>query len=143
MNRLLLFLASLLLAASCKIEPQPIAYGSDACHFCHMTIVDRQHASELVTSKGKAFKFDAVECMLYHLQDAPADDKSLFLVSDFNQPGTLLEAASASYLISEKLPSPMGAFLTAFASGADAQKAQEQYGGTLYDWQGLQEHLKP
>ena len=143
MNRLLAILTLLLLAASCKIAPEPIAFGTDACHYCHMTIVDRQHASQLVTGKGKAFKFDAVECLLFHLQDAPADSRALYLVSDFNQPGTLLEAESATYLISENLPSPMGAFLTAFASQPDALEAQKQYGGTLYDWSGLQEHLKP
>lgn len=143
MTRILASLAFLLLFAACKIAPEPIAYGTDACHFCHMTIVDRQHASEVVTGKGKAFKFDAVECMLYHLQDAPADAKALYLVSDFNQPGTFIGADGATYLISENLPSPMGAFLTAFASRPEGEKAMAQYGGTLYDWAGLREHLKP
>lgn len=143
MTRLLASLASLLLFAACKIAPQPIDFGTDACHFCHMTIVDRQHASEVVTGKGKAFKFDAVECLVYHLHDNPVDEKALILVSDFDQPGTFIEAESASYLISEKLPSPMGAFLTAFASPEAGQKALETYGGTLYDWAGLQEQLKP
>lgn len=143
MNRLLVSLASLLLAASCKIAPQPIAFGTDACHFCHMTIVDRQHACELVTGKGKAFKFDAVECLVNHMQDTKMDPEALYLVSDFNQPGTLIGAEDAAYLISENLPSPMGAFLTAFASAQEGQKALEQYGGTLYDWQGLRKHLNP
>lgn len=143
MSRLYTSLALLLLAVSCKIEPQPITYGSDACHFCHMTIVDRQHASELVTGKGKVYTFDAAECMLHFLKDAPPDDNSLLLVSDFNRPGTFIEAESASYLISEKLPSPMGAFLTAFASHTEAEEALQRYGGTLFDWQNLQQHLKP
>jgi len=143
MTRLLPFLALFLLAVSCKIAPQPIAFGTDACHFCHMTIVDRQHASELVTEKGKAFKFDAVECMVHHISELEISPEALLLVSDFNQPGTLIEAESATYLVSERLPSPMGAFLTAFASQQDGQEAQQQYGGSLYDWQGLQKHLNP
>ena len=44
--------------SSCNIQPQPINYGEDACHFCKMNIIDKQHAAQIVTSKGKAFKFD-------------------------------------------------------------------------------------
>lgn len=143
MIRLLPFLALFLLTASCKIAPQPIAFGTDACHFCHMTIVDRQHACELVTDKGKAFKFDAVECMVHHLSQREIAPGALLMVSDFNQPGTLIEAESAAYLISENLPSPMGAYLTAFSSQQDGLEAQKEYGGNLYDWPGLQKHLNP
>lgn len=143
MYRLLSSLALLLLTVSCKIAPQPIAYGTDACHFCHMTIVDRQHASELVTAKGKAFKFDAVECMVFHLQDVTLEEGALTLVTDFNRPGTLIGAENASFLVSENLPSPMGAFLTAFASEAEGQEARQAYGGVLYDWDGIQKKLNP
>ena len=143
MYRLLSSLAMVLLTVSCKIAPQPIAYGTDACHFCHMTIVDRQHACELVTAKGKAFKFDAVECMIFHLQDAAPEEGALTLVTDFNQPGTLIGAENATYLVSENLPSPMGAFLTAFASEAEGHEARQAYGGVLYDWAGIQRNLNP
>ena len=50
--------------AACTVAPVPINFGSDGCHFCKMTIVDKQHAAELVTSKGKAYKYDAIECMI-------------------------------------------------------------------------------
>ena len=58
------FLLIILILVGCKVDPNPIEYGADACHFCSMTIVDRQHAAEFVTKKGKAFKFDATECMM-------------------------------------------------------------------------------
>ena len=143
MKRLLPFLTLLLPVVGCKIAPQPIAFGTDTCHFCHMTIVDRQHACELVTGKGKAFKFDAVECLAHHLIDTEIGPRALLLVSDFNRPGTLIGAGEATFLVSENLPSPMGAFLTAFASAEAGKQAQAEYGGTLYDWQDLQQHLNP
>ena len=40
-----------------------------------MTIVDRQHAAEAVTSKGKVFKFDAIECMVCLLYTSDAADE--------------------------------------------------------------------
>ena len=48
----------------CEVSPQPIDYGNEVCDFCKMTIVDTQHATEIVTKKGKTYKFDASECMV-------------------------------------------------------------------------------
>ncbi len=137
-----LLLISVLFAA-CNVSPQPIAYGSDACHFCNMTIVDKQHASQLVTAKGKAFKYDAVECMIHSLQDEfKSTEMAYYLVSDFNKPGELMDATKASYLVSEKLQSPMGANLSAFLNADSGAKAQEKFTGNLYTWTTIQEHLK-
>lgn len=100
---------------SCNISPQQIEYGTDACHYCNMTIVDRQHSAQLVTTKGKAYKYDAIECMVHSLQDEMKDtEMALYLVADFNQPGQLMDATMASYLVSDQIASPMGANLSAF-----------------------------
>lgn len=53
-----------MLLSACTPKAQSITYGADMCHFCKMNIVDVQHASEIVTKKGKVFKYDAIECML-------------------------------------------------------------------------------
>jgi copper chaperone NosL len=98
----------------CSIGPKPIDYGTDGCHFCSMTIVDQQHAAQIVTGKGKVFKFDASECMLNHLKEVDTSTVALFLVNDYNAPGELIDAIHASYLKSKEIPSPMGEFLTAF-----------------------------
>lgn len=137
-----LVLISLLFTA-CNVSPQSINYGEDACHFCNMTIVDRQHASQVVTSKGKAFKYDAIECMVHSLQDEFKDTEiALYLVADFNQPGELIDASKATYLVSEKLQSPMGANLSAFQNVEAGQKAQEKFTGKVYTWEEIQNHLK-
>lgn len=100
-----------------------------------MTIVSPQFASEVVTQKSKAFKYDAVECML----QAPQEDQvALHLVCDYLKEGNLIDATKATYLISPEIESPMGAHLAAFASREDAQKIQGEKGGELYDWQGIQ-----
>ncbi len=126
---------------ACKPKVRPIHYGSDACHYCRMTIVDQQHAAQVVTEKGKAFKFDAVECMLHYLETPEAKPMALFRTSDFNHPGELVDATQANYLISQKLPSPMGAFLSAFANQEEAQAAQTDFGGELYDWEGIRRQI--
>ncbi len=131
----LIFLVTVALMG-CTIKPKAIAYGTDGCHFCRMTIVDHQHAAELVTDKGKVFKFDAVECMVNYLNEEKRD-VGLLLVCDYNQPGNLIDATKATFLISKGIPSPMGEFLTAFEKKEEAEKAKSEHGGTLYDWQEL------
>ncbi len=54
----------LLIVTNCSVSPKAIDYGNDGCHFCKMTIVDKLHAAEVVTNKGKVYKFDATECMI-------------------------------------------------------------------------------
>ncbi|MGI9549831.1 MAG: nitrous oxide reductase accessory protein NosL [Aurantibacter sp.] len=138
MKKFLLLLAlNSVLLTGCRIAPEPIDYGSDACHFCSMTIVDRQHGAELVTKKGKTFKFDASECMMNHLKEVGSDKVALFLVNDYNTPGELIDATAATYLISQDIPSPMGEFLSAFQNKKDAETTKEEHGGDLFSWQEL------
>lgn len=130
------------LLAGCQVKPEPIAYGSDACHFCRMTIVDRQHGAEMVTRKGKVFKFDAVECLLNHLNDVDDQSVLLYLVNTYAQPGKLKDATGVTYLVSEGIPSPMGEFLTAFENETDAMDVVEKNGGALYSWKEIRKRFK-
>ena len=136
-SRFLFVAIALLIMVSCGISPKPIDYGSDGCHFCSMTIVDRQHAAEIVTKKGKAFKFDAVECMVNHLKDIDVSIVELFLVNDFMDPGTLIDAKKATFLISKDIPSPMGEYLSAFESRNEAENVATENKGKLYTWEEL------
>jgi copper chaperone NosL len=131
------FLIFSLFLTSCAVEPQPINYGTDACHFCKMNIVDSQHAAEFVTSKGKAYKFDAIECMLNQTKDFDKAAIELFLICDYSVPGKLTDATTATYLISESIPSPMGGFLSGFASDTKAVSVHSEVEGQLYSWEQL------
>ncbi len=125
---------------SCAIEQSPIDYGKDACYFCKMNIVDRQHAAEIVTDKGKPYKYDAIECMMQDIKERERQfEVALYLITDYSEPGKLIDAAKATYLISEKLPSPMGANLTGFAKKEDAIKTQTEKDGNIYSWNELKE----
>ena len=131
---LILCLSKLIMLLSCAIEPQPIEYGKDACHYCKMNIVDRQHAAQIVTKKGRAFKYDASECMLRDLNSRDESGIALFLITDYGNPGKLVDATKSTYLISEALPSPMGANLTGFAQKISAVKLQQEKAGSLFTW---------
>ena len=130
-------LCLLLTLNSCEIKPAPINFGTDSCNFCKMTIVDQQHAAQYVTDKGKQFKFDAVECMLNDLSERGMGNIKLMLVSDYGRPGTMTDAAGATYLISEEIKSPMGANLSSFASHSKAEETLKTHDGVLFTWKEM------
>jgi len=127
----------LVIMMACNIEPEPIDYGADACEYCHMTIVDRQHAAEIVTKKGRAYKFDAIECMMNYMKSMDNAKAGLYLITDYKQLGILIDANKATYLISKEISSPMSAFLSGTSSKEEAEKLQDENGGNLYNWNDL------
>lgn len=126
----------------CQTGPQPIEYGVDGCHFCKMTIVDKIHAAEIVTQKGKVYKFDASECMVNFIKEFDTSQIAHYLSNNYLEAESLIDATQATFLISENIPSPMGAYLSAFKSNEDALNIQKEKGGTIYSWSELLDHLK-
>lgn len=139
MRKLIITASCLLLffTSSCQVKLQEINYGKDGCHYCKMTIVDNQHAAELVTKKGKVFKYDAIECMINDLKQRNKKSVALLFVNDYNKPGEFVKAREATFLISNKIKSPMGAFLSAFSTKKEAQKIQYEMTGDLFTWEEL------
>ncbi len=129
----LLFLALL----SCSVEPAEIEYGKDQCDFCVMNIVDKTHAAQFVTKKGKQFKFDAIECMMRDMKTRNPEDLEIILVADYSNPGKMIPVESAGYLISKEIKSPMGANLSALPSVEKATELQSIHQGKVYTWETL------
>lgn len=140
-NRLIL-LSLLIILSACNSKPVPIEYGVDACHFCRMTIVDKVHAAEVVTKKGKVYKFDATECMINFMDEFDTSTIKLYLSNNYTEPEVLIDATQATFLISKNVPSPMGGFLSAFKNREDAVKVQEKKDGKLYTWEELLNHYQ-
>ncbi|MDQ7918348.1 nitrous oxide reductase accessory protein NosL [Mesonia sp. MT50] len=137
MKKLSFLFLFVLTLVSCSMEKQPIAYGEDSCDFCKMTIVDQIHGAELLTDKGKVYKFDALECMLNFEAEMGKEKAGQFYTNHFLSPGELIRAEEASFLITENIPSPMGEFITAFPSQKEAEKVQAEKDGEVYTWGAL------
>jgi len=138
----IIFIIVVFALLGCNKAPKPIAYGSDGCHFCSMTIVDKQHAAQFMTKKGRSYAFDASECMLNHLKEVDDTKVALLLVNDYLAPGKFIDATQATYLISENIPSPMGEFLTAFSNEETAERVLTKNRGALFTWEQLQEKFR-
>lgn len=136
----ILWLVLIAVLISCTVEPKKIEYGVDACAYCKMNIVDKQHAAQLVTKKGKNFKYDAIECMLHNIEALEEKNKKSFayiLVADYSNPGSLIDATSATYLISKRIKSPMGANLTAFGELTKANEFVKEPDDKVFNWEEL------
>lgn len=137
-----LLLLTLLFAMGCSTSPRPISYGEDMCTYCKMAIVDNQHAALAMTGKGKTLKFDAIECLIPFLETQPETEFKVITVNDYLSPGDMIPAEESTFLISQSIPSPMGAFLSAFPARDQALTAQRTGGGEIYTWDELLIHFK-
>jgi copper chaperone NosL len=123
---------------SCSVEPQPIKYGEEQCTFCKMTIADSRFGCELLTKKGKAFKFDSNECMIKYIakNDIKEESISMLLATDYSDPGKFVDAKNAFYIIDSSIQSPMGANLAAFSE----KNKPSKYETKILNWgQAFQE----
>lgn len=128
----------LLLLVACNSGPASINYGSDSCHYCKMTIVEKPFACEVVTAKGKITKYDAIECMVAHLHEEDLGEGHKVYVTDYAEPGTLMDGTSASFIKSKSIPSPMGGNLSAHLSDEAAQTALGTFDGEVLNWTAVQ-----
>ena len=122
---------------SCSVEPEPINYNYDECSFCKMKISDARFGAELVTTKGKIYKYDSAECLLRTFLENDPAIYAHAVVTDYLRPRTLINAFSASYFISEKQASPMGGNLSAYEKKEQAIAAKTEKGGELLSFQEL------
>jgi copper chaperone NosL len=96
-----------------------------------MNITDNKFAAEIVTTQGKVFKFDSIEC-LFNYKHSAMDEKIKIhseWVNDFSNPGQLIDLTKAHFLYNDVIRSPMGLNVLSFSSKNDLIKTQKEYGG--------------
>lgn len=128
--------AALAFAFACSNGPEPINFGKDQCDYCRMNIADSKFGAELVTDKGRIYKFDAVECMVPYM-DENKHEYAHVLAVPYDEPGALRPAENMHFIISDSVRSPMGANLLVIANTTTAEK----FAGQPFDWPGIQDYL--
>lgn len=132
------FSASLLIlsTSACSTDPEPLIYGTDVCHFCKMTLMDKKFGAELVTKKGKVYKFDDMNCFLnfYNSGYEPIEDFKHKLVVDYANPGKLIDATNSFYLKSAVIRSPMNGQVAAFESKASMDIFKKEWKAIYLGW---------
>lgn len=132
-----LFLMFSIIALSCQNNPEAIDYGRDDCAYCKMVISDRKFGGELITPKGKIYKFDSIECLAKYYRTSNLSDAQSLWTIDFSNPGMWVKADGAYYLSSKNIPSPMGMYLSSYAVRETAESMKAEMTGDLLNWQDV------
>lgn len=139
-----IIIASLILFFACTPKPEALNFGVDACHTCKMTLMDKKFGGEIVTQKGKVYKFDDIKCMVdfynsgYELQD----QMPFKLVIDYSNPENLIDAQDAYYVKSDLIRSPMGGDVAAFSTKENMDLHKKEWKGIWLSWGELVTEFK-
>lgn len=106
--------------------PSEIILGKEQCDNCKMTIEDIKYAAELMTEKGKPYKFDDISCMTKFINSNPDKAKNAkTYVVDFKT-SQFIETSKAVFVKGGQISSPMGGNTQAYSGKKDAEKAAKE-----------------
>ena len=131
---------AVLFLAGCNPKPEKIAFGKDNCAECKMTIMDPKFGGEIVTKKGKVYKFDDAHCVAVFLERRGVELNNIHqtLFTDYNNSNEFIKEKSVEFVVSSQLKSPMGGNAAAFKNVAEAKKkSAEIEGSKVTNWATL------
>jgi copper chaperone NosL len=127
------------LFSSCTSGTEAITTGKDNCYFCKMTISDPKFGAELVTKKGKVYKFDDMHCLFAFIKTKAVDDaqvKDIYLV-DFAGNHSLVKAADGFFIQGGAIRGPMNGNVIAFKNKDSMKNTITRFNATEVNWQQL------
>jgi len=141
-NFVILFVV--LAVQACSVKPEPIAYGKDMCHACKMTLVDPKFGAEILTKKGKIYKFDDMNCLVnfYTSGYEEKDNVQQVLVIDFATQEKLIDVNTAHFVLSEGVRSPMASGVAAFSSLEGLNSYNTAWKGEQLTWDEVVQKIK-
>lgn len=132
--QIILSFAFLVFVSACSTKnPEPIKLNIDNCDHCKMTVTDLKFATELITDKGRIYKFDDLKCMVKYNEENSLKN-ALYFVPDHNSPENLIRAEKAIYVKGENVRTPMNGFIATFAAQDEASSFATQNGADIITW---------
>lgn len=133
MKKIFFIIGIMLSMAACSTGPEPISLNKDDCAFCKMSISDMKFACEVVTEKGRVYKFDDIHCLLGYLKATP-DFKGNAYVVPANDEAKLIPAKDAFYVKADAIKSPMEGHTLAYTEKNAAEVSAREFGTNVLTW---------
>jgi copper chaperone NosL len=133
----LLVLLSFVFLSCDTNEPKPIKLNADSCDFCKMTISNAKFASELITEKGRYYKFDDASCMIKYAKEKPTVKIKSFFVMNYLNDKQFIAVEKAFYLSGGTINGPMGGKVIAFDSKEKAIQNQSKFSAQQTNWSAI------
>lgn len=131
------FLLSLSFLSCAKTEAVPIKLNVDNCDFCKMSIADGKYGAEVITQKGRVYKFDDMMCMINYGKENPNTKMATYYVSDYTQDNVLIPAETAFFLFGGAIQSPMRGGIIAFSSEKEAKEFEMKLNAKPITWDAV------
>ena len=134
----------LIFISSCNTKPQSLAYGKDICDDCRMTIMDPKFGGEIITKKGRIYKFDDSHCMVHFLKSGVVKETDIAqtVFVDYSNEKNFLDVKSNYFVVSPQLKSPMNGDAACFSSKEIAEQKAKETNGTGKSWDQLYQSLQ-
>ena len=134
MKKISYFLLFIAMVSCAPKGAEPIKLNIDGCEFCKMKIADGKFGAEIITAKGRIYKFDDMHCMInYHKENNTTQIQSFF-IHDYNQDNTLIAAESAFYVKGGEINSPMRGNIIAVQTVEEATQMAEKFKANPISW---------
>ncbi|MCO5231896.1 MAG: nitrous oxide reductase accessory protein NosL [Chitinophagales bacterium] len=134
---LFLFVSVFFLLSACQPKPHAIHFDEEDCDYCKMTISDNRYGAELVTNKGRVYKFDDLHCIKGFMEENIVESKdihSLWAI-DFSIPEKLIEIKSSFFLHNDQIQSPMGSNIASFGVKDSLESYRSTSLGNEIQWE--------
>lgn len=130
----------LIFAAGCSSGPQPIVLGKDKCNYCKMPISDQRFGAEIISDKGKIFKFDDTHCIIGFLKEEKLkkEEAEKIYFTNFYEPHQLLQLSDVNFYQSPALKSPMNGNIAALNHSDSVESILKNYLGNEISWEDMQ-----
>ncbi|WP_051385089.1 nitrous oxide reductase accessory protein NosL [Flavobacterium enshiense] len=150
MGKYLFFVMALLLSACGSNGPEEIKLNSDHCDFCKMTISNGKFGAELITQKGRVYKFDDLLCMISYAKggntEVPNGNTAVHYkahyVADYTKENKLVPAEKCFYIKGGTIKSPMGGNFAAFTNNKEQNEFQQKYNAVPMTWSEVYSSIK-
>ena len=134
----------LLFLCSCSIGPRPLLGGEDVCDFCKMPVADEKFGGEIITVKGKLYKFDDMGCMIHFMKNGLSVNETINKIFPINYVNCrkFIDVNQSVFLVSANFRTPMNSNIAAFESQQEASPFLKNFPGEILTWDQLQQKTK-
>lgn len=115
----------------------PIKLNTDNCDFCKMGISDGRYAAEIITQKGRAYKFDDIACMANFGKEHQEMQIKAYYVNDYAKENELIRAEKAFFISGGTIKSPMHGNIAAFSNKSEAKAFKAISNANETEWTAI------
>ncbi|MFV8327258.1 nitrous oxide reductase accessory protein NosL [Flavobacterium sp. ZS1P14] len=135
----LLFVLSFSFLSCNNAEAVPIKLNKDTCDFCKMSISDGKYGAEVITEKGRVYKFDDIGCMANYCKENSSTKMKAYYIHNYTQDNILIAAKTAFFVSGGAVHSPMGSNSIGFSSEKDAKLFSVKLNAQTITWDAILE----